>query len=206
MPHDRFTLCRHGAPSHGAAPTQLVPPPTRDERKLAPPLKTDGPSSTGLTNLPDAVPSPHIPRPAQGAGPSSDDHRHLNGYGGIADAPPPSVPVAPMTPSSPLASAYIDEVIRDITREFHDHEHTRSNRTQALNLWGASGLDEDTFVEVLYVARGITRSRGNIEKRATMSPGSGLAGARNRMPYFFSVLRNELRSLARRPSAREGAL
>ncbi len=107
---------------------------------------------------------------------------------------PPSSPrtTAPL----PLSSA-IDLLILDLTTEFHDDGHVMSNRTQAARLWHASLLDEGDFIEVLYSARALVRSRGNIEKRAT----SGPPHLRNRMPYFFATLRNELRRIGRLSAA-----
>jgi hypothetical protein len=76
-------------------------------------------------------------------------------------------------------------MMRDFSRLFHDQEHEHSNRTRALRLWTRSGLDEDTFAELLYDARGVAQRKGNIARAAT--DGSP-QGAKNRMPYFFSVL------------------
>ena len=103
-----------------------------------------------------------------------------------------------------MFSAYIDQIIRDISLEFHDSMHVTSNCTQARNLWRASGLDVADFVEILYIAREITRKRGNIDKLATDDTSSTFKGAKNRAPYFFRVIRNELRSLGTVPQSTQG--
>lgn len=75
----------------------------------------------------------------------------------------------------PERSVYLANLVVDIGRQFGDIEHFRENDAQAHNLWWASGLDEGAFVALVYQAR----------QRALR-----LAGARNRMAYFFAVLRN----------------
>jgi len=115
---------------------------------------------------------------------------------GVPSSAPKTAPSPRATTPLPLSSA-IDLLILDLTTEFHDDGHLSSNRTQAARLWRASLLDEDDFIEVMYSARAIVRSRGNIEKRAT----SGPPHLRNRMPYFFATLRNELRRIGRLSAA-----
>ncbi len=92
-------------------------------------------------------------------------------------------------PHRRLFSAPIDQLVMDITREFHDSDHLTSNRARARTLWRVCGLSEDDFMDLLYVARAITRSRGAIQKPAE----TGVPGTRNKMPYFFAVLQGELR-------------
>lgn len=96
-----------------------------------------------------------------------------------------------LAPGPRMFSAFIDKIIRDITREFHDEDSLRSNRTQAYTLWHTSNLGEQDFANLLYVARDITRER-RIEKPATNASMSGL---RNKMPYFFAVVRRELEEI-----------
>lgn len=110
------------------------------------------------------------------------------------------------TGRSRVYSNHIDQLIRDISLEFHDSEHLASNRTQARNLWRASGLEVEDFVELLYIVRGITRERGNIEKLAATGTGSKLPSTRNKMPYYFAVLRNELHSLLSAAQALKGGM
>lgn len=75
----------------------------------------------------------------------------------------------------PERSTYIVNLVMDIGRQFSDVEHFRENDAQAHNLWRDSGMDDTAFVKLIYQARD-TALR--------------LAGARNRMAYFFTVLRN----------------
>ena len=77
----------------------------------------------------------------------------------------------------------------DWSSELHDTEHTPSNISQAMHLYKASGLNESAFVARLYEARSITKQRGNISKDAQ---GNDLPGLKNKMPYYFAVLRDLL--------------
>lgn len=90
---------------------------------------------------------------------------------------------------SSALSPYIENIVSEIAREFHD-DAPASSRTQAYNIWDASGLAEEGYGRLLYVARARTRERGNIEKPAASG---GVWGARNRMPYFWAVLRSLLK-------------
>jgi hypothetical protein len=81
-------------------------------------------------------------------------------------------------------STYISQVMADFSRLLHDSAHERSNRTRAMRLWAESGLDEQTFVDMLHEARTITQAR-QVELEAT--DGSA-EGTKNRMPYFFRVV------------------
>lgn len=72
----------------------------------------------------------------------------------------------------------------DFSKLFHDGAHERSNRTRAMRLWAESGLDEETFVDILQEARAITQARP-VEREAT--DGSP-EGTKNRMPYYFRVV------------------
>lgn len=63
----------------------------------------------------------------------------------------------------------------------------RSNGTRARRLWAASGLAEDDFIALLHEAYRRTQENSHrIRKSAT----EGLYGTKNKMPYFFSVLRS----------------
>jgi len=117
------------------------------------------------------------------------------------DEPARSPNPEPEAPRPRVYSAHIDQLLRDISVDFHDVRHTRSNCTQARTLWPASGLGETDFVQILYSACAIVLKRGNIQKQATDSALPGLNGLKNKMPYFFSVVRNELRSLRAAPQA-----
>lgn len=146
----------------------------------------------------DASPTPHRPLPDEAARPrgraaaEAPSTASDSAPSTASDSAPPSSLSPRATIPFPLSSA-IDLLILDLTTEFHDDGHLSSNRTQAARLWRASLLDEADFIEVMYSARAIVRSRGNIEKCAT----SGPPHLRNRMPYFFAILRNELQRLGR---------
>jgi len=85
------------------------------------------------------------------------------------------------------ATPFIEALITQFSAEFHDEEHTTSNVTRTMRLLKASGLPESDFGTYLYQARGMVKSRGNIEKVA-----AGHAPLKNRMPYFFSVVEDLL--------------
>lgn len=78
----------------------------------------------------------------------------------------------------------IEAIITQFTDEFHDSEHLEVNINQAARLWHASGRSKHAFTQLLFDAASTTRKRG---------------GVRNRMAYFFRVLR-DLLGLERRPS------
>lgn len=80
---------------------------------------------------------------------------------------------------------YLDTVIRAVSAELHDESHGGPNLAQAKNLLTQTGLAEQVFVELVYEARSITKRQGNIRK-------TNGNGQRNRMPYFFRVLRDLL--------------
>ena len=78
-------------------------------------------------------------------------------------------------------------MIAEVSQEFHDEPQVvKSNVTHARHLWQRSGLSEQDFVyHVLYPARARTKQQGNIRKPA--AEGGGL---KNKMPYFFGVVRD----------------
>jgi phage replication O-like protein O len=82
-------------------------------------------------------------------------------------------------------SASISRLTMDLSVQFHDQEHDRSNRGRALRLWERSGLSEDEFVALMYEARATALRAPNIEREAR--DGSP-PGTKNRMPYWFAVL------------------
>jgi hypothetical protein len=105
-----------------------------------------------------------------------------------------SRPGGEQTPKSqrgrpPKAPESIAALIEEFSGEFHDGEHTRSNVGQAARLWKASGLAEAAFCQAMYDARSTTKQY-DITKRATGDAGTW--GLRNKMPYFFEVLRDKL--------------
>jgi hypothetical protein len=80
-------------------------------------------------------------------------------------------------------------LITQFSAEFHDEDSDRPNISQAARLWKESGLSEDAFCQRLFEARSITK-RYDIDKRAEGE--AGQFGARNKMPYYFVVLRDLL--------------
>lgn len=72
-------------------------------------------------------------------------------------------------------TGYLDNLIVDISREFGDTAHLASNCKQARNVFAALNLSEEVFVEqYVYQARQKTKQQAKV---------------RNKMPYFFRVLR-----------------
>jgi hypothetical protein len=86
-------------------------------------------------------------------------------------------------------SPEIESQIQRLSDEFHDGDHAKSNIGQAVRLWHASGLDEADFADRLREARSITKCRV-VHKPADGELGE--LGLRNKMPYFFTVLRDLL--------------
>ena len=74
------------------------------------------------------------------------------------------------------------------SEEFHDDDHIPQNLGQAGRLWQASGWSESAFGQALHEAKAITAKR-DIKKRAVVG---GEYGTRNKMPYYFKVLRDLL--------------
>jgi len=92
----------------------------------------------------------------------------------------------PLPPGVPPNLAHY---VKAWSRELHDSEHAKSNITQAFRLMQQSGLSEDVFMQKMYEARAITKERGNIKKPATEF---GEFGTKNKVPYWFAVLRDLL--------------
>src|SRR5207237_2609785 len=59
---------------------------------------------------------------------------------------------------APPYSPYVAAIITDFSHELNDTTHIISNVTQALRIWQQSGVDEQSFTEVLYEAKRLTRS------------------------------------------------
>ncbi|TAK28808.1 MAG: helix-turn-helix domain-containing protein [Chloroflexota bacterium] len=101
--------------------------------------------------------------------------------------PQPAEPASAPRGRPPKATPYIESLITELSSEFHDQEHVRSNVSQAMRLIKASGFSDESFGQVLYQARARTRERANIRKSA-----GGGAPLRNKMPYFWAVVRDLL--------------
>jgi hypothetical protein len=91
-------------------------------------------------------------------------------------------------PRPPKLPPYLEDVITRYSQELHDVEHVAQNLGQAGRLWKDSGRSESAFSQTLAEAKDITLRR-DIKKRATVG---GEIGARNKMPYFFKVLKDLL--------------
>jgi hypothetical protein len=85
-------------------------------------------------------------------------------------------------------SPYLEDLIDRYSAELHDEEHLPQNRGQVARLWRSSGRSEAAFGQVLIEAKAITLER-DIKKRAKVG---GEYGVRNKMPYYFTVLRDLL--------------
>ncbi len=73
------------------------------------------------------------------------------------------------------------------TGDLHDPTHIKSNVTRAENLWRASKLAEEEFLQLVREAKTRTLERtGAIKKEA------GYLGFKNQAPYFFQVLKHLL--------------
>lgn len=84
--------------------------------------------------------------------------------------------------ASPALRAFMEE----LSAEFHDEDSIPQNIGQALTLLNHSGLDERAFITVVYDCRSVTK------QAAVLKPADGRSGLRNKMPYFFAVLRDRL--------------
>lgn len=88
-----------------------------------------------------------------------------------------------------MATPEIDALITDLSRQFSDLDHLRSNLQQARNLAAEFLVGIDTFFTYAYEARARTRQTTGVEKR---------------MAYFFRVLRALLEGRETLPDARRG--
>jgi len=70
-------------------------------------------------------------------------------------------------------------VVQDHSTDLGDGPHWRANVTQALRLWQASGLDEETFVAHLHAARQLVRTYQGKQGTGTIA---------NKMGYYFRCL------------------
>jgi hypothetical protein len=129
--------------------------------------------------------------------------------GTTASIPTPSQPAQEQPHAQPQAEAeagvrarsqYLANLSQDFSRELGDLAHGRSNVTQIHNLWRESGLSEKEFADLLYQSRDLTRRYAVLRPGETPPP----AGKpRNRMAYFFTVVRN---MLGLRPAAATATL
>ena len=83
---------------------------------------------------------------------------------------------------------YLADLVTRYSEELHDSDHVPQNLGQAGRLWEQSGWSEDSFGQALTEAKTITL-KSNVKKRARIG---GELGARNKMPFYFTVLRDIL--------------
>jgi len=88
----------------------------------------------------------------------------------------------------PKLPPYLEDLVARHSEELHDPDHVPQNLGQAGRLWKQSGWSESAFSQALTEAKAITLRR-DVKKRATVG---GEFGARNKMPYYFKVLRDLL--------------
>jgi hypothetical protein len=72
----------------------------------------------------------------------------------------------------------------DLARELNDQAPLASTTTRLTNLYRGSGLDLDTFVDLLIAARQITQERTSVIR----TPRPDGIGPKPKMPYFLTVL------------------
>ena len=114
-----------------------------------------------------------------GSGPR-DDPEHRTGSYKPAQRPKRGRP--------PKLPPYLEDLVDRYSDELHDSDHAPQNRGQAARLWKASGYSEAAFGRVLIEAKAETLKR-DVHKRARVG---GEFGLRNKMPYFFTVLKDLL--------------
>ncbi len=101
---------------------------------------------------------------------------------------PSRAPERPRRGRPHALSPYLADLVDRYSNELHDEDHAAQNRGQAARLWKASGWSEAAFSQALVEAKAITLTY-DIQKRARVG---GELGLRNKMPYFFTVVRDLL--------------
>lgn len=81
----------------------------------------------------------------------------------------------------------LQNVMRDVAREFHDRAPLGSTTTRAHNLWRRSGLGIQAFVDKLYAARAVVKER-TPAIRATGHPNAAGFSVKHGIGYFFAVV------------------
>jgi hypothetical protein len=83
----------------------------------------------------------------------------------------------------------IQAYIVDRAREFNDSAPLKSSTTRAWNLYQRSGLSIEAFTERIFQARALTQEGSG---RITKVDGGSEYGPKQKMPYFFAVLEDQL--------------
>jgi hypothetical protein len=87
----------------------------------------------------------------------------------------------PSPRTGPRGANVIRQQVEDFSSDLGDAEHIASNVVQAYKIHHDSGLDEETFIDLMYEARERAR-KASIKK-------VNAHGRPNRMPYFFRCLK-----------------
>ncbi|MGH2460220.1 MAG: helix-turn-helix domain-containing protein [Chloroflexota bacterium] len=152
-----------------------------------------GPRSTGRTHV-EEDPGIEDPDREDAAEPVKTGARQIRGPGdsssnrGGSIGSPLDVEDEIGASSSTWASPLIDRIVEDYSARLHDAPKSfRSNCTRARHLWTESDLAEDDFVGLLHQAYRRTQENSH---RIRKSAKDGPFGTKNKMPYFFSVLRS----------------
>ncbi len=157
-------------------------------------VRTDGqrqpqPASRGLLS----ADRPARPEPAPASDDASthhlDDRRPATGsYGALRGTPADASRPAGRREPPPRLPSYLADLVTRYSEELHDPDHVPQNLGQAGRLWEQSGWSEASFGQALTEAKAITL-KSNVKKRARVG---GELGARNKMPFYFTVLRDIL--------------
>jgi hypothetical protein len=172
------------APSDDLADVQSQPPrsSTRGSLDATPPARSQ-PSAASV----------------DGSRVQSDGRRAATGsYGALRGIPDDEARPAGRREPAPRLPAYLADLVTRYSEELHDPDHVPQNLGQAGRLWRQSGWSEASFGQALTEAKAITL-KSNVKKRARVG---GELGARNKMPFYFTVLRD---ILGMRKESRAGA-
>jgi hypothetical protein len=127
--------------------------------------------------------------PTDGFRDAIDDRRPATAsYGALSGIPADAPRQSARREPPPRLPTYLADLVRRYSEELHDPDHVPQNLGQAGRLWEQSGWSEASFGEALTEAKAITL-KSNVKKRARVG---GELGARNKMPFYFTVLRDIL--------------
>lgn len=121
--------------------------------------------------------------------PQTDGRRAATGsYGALRGMPDGETRPAGRREPPPRLPDYLADLVARYSEELHDPDHVPQNLGQAGRLWEQSGWTEVSFGQALTQAKAITL-KSNVKKRARIG---GELGTRNKMPFYFTVLRDIL--------------